>query len=70
MGVMQCDRRGCRNILSRFYSSEHGYLCHDCYYEGIDSGLSIEDFMATRKENTSYSDSFSAAFTDRGDIYK
>ncbi len=68
MGVMQCDRRGCRNILSRFYSSEHGYLCHDCYYEGIDSGMSIEDFMSTPKTN--HYDSFIKAFTDRGDIYK
>jgi hypothetical protein len=33
MGVNECDRRGCENIMCSHLSRRHGYLCSDCLTE-------------------------------------
>ena len=53
MGVMQCSRNSCENILCDRYSSEFGYICDKCY-EQLDmskpqSAEDITAFMAKKK---------------------
>lgn len=52
MGVMQCSRRGCDNILCDRCSINYGYICYECFEELVNSGMStdIEDFMNTMKK--------------------
>lgn len=33
MGVMQCHRKGCEEIMCSTYVSSVGYICSDCQYE-------------------------------------
>lgn len=33
MGVMQCHRKGCENIMCDTYINSVGYICSDCKYE-------------------------------------
>lgn len=33
MGVMECNRRGCDNIMCNHYNSETGYICYECLTE-------------------------------------
>lgn len=49
MGVMECDRNGCDNIMCSKYSNNYGYICDECFEEMKGSDLSIETFMAKRK---------------------
>lgn len=54
MGVMECSRRCCDNILCERYSSQYGYLCDECFNELVDSGFNtdIAAFMqSTSKRN-------------------
>jgi len=44
MGVKQCDRRGCGNIMCRRVSQKYGYICDECFKELI-FAQSIEAFM-------------------------
>lgn len=50
MGVMGCFRNNCESIMCDRYSSEHGYLCNDCFEELVSLGAeaNIADFMNTR----------------------
>ena len=52
MGVLQCYRRGCQNIMCDRYSSTYGYICNECFDElmilGVDTN--VEDFMNTHKQ--------------------
>jgi len=52
MGVMECSRKGCENILCGMYSSEYGYICGECFEELVKLGPSsdIGAFMARAKE--------------------
>jgi hypothetical protein len=47
MGVLACDRRGCKNIMCDRYSYKYGYICHECFEELVNLGYStnIEEFM-------------------------
>ena len=46
MGVMACNRRGCRNIMCGRYSSEYGYICDDCFRELVASNTThVAAFM-------------------------
>ena len=51
MSVLQCNRWGCRNIMCDRYSSEHGYICDDCFHELATAPhtISIYDFMWSDK---------------------
>ena len=49
MGVLGCGRQGCENVMCSRYSSEHGYICHDCYDELTTAiyQMDIKTFMAS-----------------------
>ena len=48
MGVLKCDRKNCENIMCRYYSVVHGYLCEDCFEELVSSGYKtdVTNFMS------------------------
>ena len=50
MGVMECDRAGCENIMCHRRSVKHGYLCEDCFKELVEKlarGADVTRFMFT-----------------------
>lgn len=50
MGVMGCNRAGCKNIMCDRHSIKHGYICHECFDELVEKcPADIEDFMNTQK---------------------
>ena len=53
MGVMACSRNACESILCDRYSSELGYICHECFDElEKTKPRSLDDmrrFMSTEK---------------------
>ena len=53
MGVLACDRNGCKNIMCDRLSENYGYICHECFDELIKSGFStdIAIFMSSLKTN-------------------
>lgn len=55
MGVLQCDRASCENIMCDRYSNIYGYICNDCYEELINSDvdISISTFMGIERKLTS-----------------
>lgn len=55
MGVMECNRNGCGNIMCNMFSSDHGYICSDCFDELVNKGVKtdIDEFMGTEKIGSS-----------------
>lgn len=53
MGVMNCFRNGCDNIMCDRYSRKYGYICNECFDELVDLGIeaNIERFMNTQKKH-------------------
>ena len=57
MGVMECARRGCNNIMCDHYNPETGYICYECLSElkeiqKTNPGMTVKDivsFMDTPK---------------------
>ena len=49
MGVLECDRIGCENIMCDRYSHEYGYICNDCFDEMVLSNKLPLHFIATTK---------------------
>jgi hypothetical protein len=49
MGVLSCDRKGCKNIMCNRHSHKYGYICYECFEELLQSDLSIGAFMYTEK---------------------
>lgn len=51
MSVLQCDRRGCENIMCDRHSNEYGYICDECFRElcGLIGRWSIYEFMRSDK---------------------
>ena len=49
MGVLACDRLGCKNIMCDRVSEKHGYICDECFEELVATGIdtNIETFMGT-----------------------
>jgi len=47
MSVLECDRRGCPNIMCDRLSYSHGYLCEECFEELVQIGhtADIDEFM-------------------------
>ena len=56
MGVNQCDRKDCENIMCNRYSDVYGHICESCFGELINYaavvgvGFNITDFMETSKK--------------------
>jgi len=51
MGVLECARRDCENIMCDRYSPEYGYICDECFEELVEAGpVDIESFMGTRRK--------------------
>lgn len=53
MGVKECFRHSCENIMCDFHSDEHGYICDDCLKELREDCMkysSITEFMSTPKQ--------------------
>lgn len=70
MGVMTCRRNGCDNIMCDRYSSEYGYICHECFDELVRSGptTNIHDFMGSNKNHNRYEEAlarFSVVFKEK-----
>lgn len=55
MGVMECDRKGCENIMCSHYNSLHGgYMCYECLEELKNItpfSMSIGEFFKTPKQS-------------------
>jgi len=53
MGVLECERNGCDNIMSDRCSREHGYLCRECFEELVRLGpeANIDNFMKSYKQS-------------------
>ena len=49
MGVMQCDRQNCENIMCNRLSDEYCYICDRCFDELVGQGptVNISSFMET-----------------------
>lgn len=49
MGVLACDRRGCRNVMcDRISSDSQYYICNSCFEELVARGkVSLSEFMNT-----------------------
>ena len=60
MSVLQCDRRGCKNIMCDRLSYKYGYLCHECFAELVSMGntVDIEDFMDNKLNPFTMEDTF------------
>lgn len=55
MGVMNCSRSNCENILCDRYSKDYGYICDDCFCELLQKpNINIESFMNTPKVTDSF----------------
>ncbi len=69
MGVMECSRAECPNVMCDRYSPEYGYICNSCFDElGKNSNDCIATFMSTPKTEaeteTYWSDYLKLTFTD------
>lgn len=51
MGVLNCSRNGCGNIMCDRHSHEYGYICSECFAELISSGptTDINEFMQSER---------------------
>ena len=54
MGVLQCDRRECENIMCDRYSPKYGYICYECFDELVSLGAdaNIGHFMVSAFNNS------------------
>ena len=73
MGVLECDRRGCDNIMCDRYSDKYGYICWECYSEMVESGTTcIGDFMLSdKKEPLDFNElpQYHLIFVERDNLY-
>jgi len=55
MGVLACNRNGCRNIMCDRLSHIYGYICNECWNELVKSGFDtdIKVFMDSKKNEMS-----------------
>jgi hypothetical protein len=61
MSVLSCCRYGCENIMCDRYSSEHGYICDECFEElRLGGRQNIETFMESKKPRQSAQDGWEA----------
>lgn len=59
MGVLACDRKGCKNIMCDRYSPKYGYICWECFNELLEvhSSVTIAEFMESEKGSYNYKES-------------
>lgn len=50
MGVMECSRVGCTNVMCDRYSPNYGYICNECLEQLRTSPVTIPTFMKMHKE--------------------
>lgn len=69
---MNCNRKGCKNILCDRYSARYGYICDDCFDELMSMGVNtnVDEFMHSEKpdlgkRNESVYDHFAYIFPDQ-----
>ncbi len=55
MSVLKCNRRLCTNIMCDRLSDKHGYICHECFEELVNTGpeTNIASFMISARPNES-----------------
>jgi len=61
MGVMECNRKDCDNIMCNRYSQRFGYICDECFEELKCSHMPIAMFMSVAKNdlpNYNYDEEF------------
>jgi hypothetical protein len=53
MGVLNCNRHGCNNVMCDRVSPIHGYICYECFVELVESGpeTNIRAFMESDKKS-------------------
>jgi len=60
MGVMECNRRKCDNIMCDEYLEEEGYICYECLTElretNPQSKEDVTEFMMSVKGRNYYVD--------------
>lgn len=51
MSILQCERKGCDNIMCERHSDIYGDLCNECFEELVNLGpeASIDKFMETER---------------------
>ena len=66
MGVLTCGREDCGNIMCDRYSSQHGYICRECFEELVAGGVAtdVSNFMESEKPGHNPIDA-SEAYFDR-----
>jgi len=61
MGVKECRRKDCDNIMCNRYSQRFGYICDECFEELKCSHMPIAMFMSVAKNdlpNYNYDEEF------------
>ena len=72
MGVLNCSRRDCTNVMCDRLSSEHGYICDECFDELVKAGIGtdVHKFMERETDNELNLDAateyFDGLFPDMG----
>ena len=63
MGVLACNRAGCRNVMCDRYSDQYGYICEECFQELLSKNrfINIKSFIQEEKH---------AGFIDEGRHWK
>lgn len=46
MSVLQCNRKGCNNIMCDRHSHRYGYICDECFEEliSLEPKISVDTF--------------------------
>ena len=58
MGVLECDRKECDNIMCDRYSRDYGYICSDCFEELVIKAIHPRQFMNIPKSDNAYNSGF------------
>jgi hypothetical protein len=69
MGVMSCDRAGCKSIMCDRYNHKFGYICSDCFQQAVYLRLTraqeIANFMASSSVVTQIDESTAREILDK-----
>jgi len=72
MGVMQCSRNGCDNIMCNRRNEKHGYICNDCFEELVLLGAetNVSNFMRSPKLDRDLKSSYARFNLEFQEAYK